>query len=125
VLSACETAVGDDRASLGLAGIAVKSGAHSVMASLWAVDDSATQKLIQEFYTGIVTTGGQSKARALQLAQQKVMANPEWHHPQYWAPFTVIGNWLDPKQRAEIYTRIEKDRKAELEAEKAKATAAR
>lgn len=51
VLSACETAVGDDRAALGLAGVAVKSGAHSVVASLWAVDDETTRAFIEEFYT--------------------------------------------------------------------------
>lgn len=34
VMSACETAVGDNRATLGLAGVAVKAGAQSTLASL-------------------------------------------------------------------------------------------
>jgi CHAT domain-containing protein len=42
VLSACETAVGDERAALGLAGVAVKAGARSTLATLWQVDDEST-----------------------------------------------------------------------------------
>lgn len=114
VLSACETAVGDDRASLGLVGIAVKSGAHSVMASLWAVDDSATQALVQKFYLNFLQDAHAlvSKARALQLAQLAVRKNKDWKHPQYWAPFTVIGNWLAPEERVRIYAELQAEKEA-------------
>jgi CHAT domain-containing protein len=37
VLSACETAAGDDKAALGLAGVAIRSGARSAIGSLWAI----------------------------------------------------------------------------------------
>ena len=50
VLSACETAVGDDRAALGLAGIALKAGARSAVATLWAINDDATSRLVMNFY---------------------------------------------------------------------------
>ena len=50
VLSACQTAAGDERAALGLAGVAVKAGARSALASLWAVNDESTARLVGEFY---------------------------------------------------------------------------
>jgi CHAT domain-containing protein len=49
-LSACDTAAGDDRAALGLAGIAIKAGASSALATLWHINDQATSELAVEFY---------------------------------------------------------------------------
>ena len=93
-LSACQTAAGDDRAALGLAGVAVKAGARSALATLWFVNDQASTFLISEFYSQWSRQGSVSKARALQLAQQKMLADRRYHHPCYWAPYLVIGNWL-------------------------------
>jgi CHAT domain-containing protein/tetratricopeptide (TPR) repeat protein len=90
VLSACETAAGDRRASLGLAGVALKSGAASTLASLWSVDDGATAELMQGFYGA--WQGGMSKAQALRVAQQQVRRDHP--HPYYWAAFMLVGNWL-------------------------------
>ena len=90
VLSACETAKGDERAALGLAGVSLKAGARSTLASLWPIADEATAKLMQRFYEGL--GDGQSKAKALQLAQQSLLADPEWAHPNYWSPYLIIGN---------------------------------
>ena len=93
-LSACETAVGDDLAALGLAGIAVKAGARSALASLWAVDDAATAILVPEFYRQL-RVAGTSKARALQRAQIGMLGSEHaFSHPRFWAPFLMIGNWL-------------------------------
>ena len=50
VLSACETASGDNRAALGMAGVAVRSGARTTVATLWAVRDDSTAILMSEFY---------------------------------------------------------------------------
>ncbi len=93
VLSACETATGDDRAALGLAGIALKAGARSAVASLWYVSDEAAGELVVDFYRGL-RSGSQSKAVALQLAQRKLVSGQRYAHPAYWAPFLLIGNWL-------------------------------
>ena len=93
-LSACQTAVGDERAALGLAGAAVKSGARSVIASLWHVDDEATMQLITEFYHQYFLNSDLTKAEALQNAQKKLMAMEQFKHPSKWAPFLIIGNWL-------------------------------
>jgi CHAT domain-containing protein len=92
-LSACQTAVGDDRAALGLAGIAIRSGARSALASLWFIDDRATSLLVTEFYKKFQAPSF-SKARALQVAQNQLIHDPRYGHPFYWAPFLLIGNWL-------------------------------
>lgn len=91
-LSACRTAAGDDRAALGLAGMAVKAGARSALATLWYVNDQASSMLITEFYREM-STGKVGKAEALREAQRKVLADPRYRHPGYWAPFLLIGNW--------------------------------
>lgn len=94
VLSACETAIGDDRAPLGLAGIALRSGARSTIASLWKVSDNATSLLMQRLYQEIATRKV-TKAVALQRAQQAILDNPDFRrHPYFWAPFILVGNWL-------------------------------
>lgn len=92
-LSACETAVGDDRAALGLAGVAIKAGARSALATLWFIDDQATSQLVAEFYRQLQDPMV-SKATALQGAQIKTLSDPEHEHPSYWAPFLLINNWL-------------------------------
>lgn len=92
-LSACETAVGDDRAALGLAGIAVKAGARSALASLWFIDDQATSDLVSEFYRQLQDSSV-TKAVALQRAQQKILTQPGHDHPSFWAPFLLINNWM-------------------------------
>ncbi len=93
-LSACKTAVGDDRAALGLAGVAIKAGARSAIATLWFVDDEATSIAISDFYNELLSNKGLSKAKALQNAQKKMIAQDRYWHPAYWAPFLLIGNWL-------------------------------
>jgi CHAT domain-containing protein/predicted negative regulator of RcsB-dependent stress response len=92
-LSACETAAGDDRAALGLAGMAIKAGAKSALATLWFIDDQATAELIAEFYKNLQDPAA-SKAVALQQAQLTLLKNPERAHPGLWAPFLLINNWL-------------------------------
>jgi CHAT domain-containing protein len=92
-LSACETAVGDDRAALGLAGVAVKAGARSALATLWFIDDEATSQLIGEFYRQLGNPSI-SKAVALQRAQLRILAEKAHEHPSFWAPFLLINNWL-------------------------------
>ncbi|MEQ9640050.1 MAG: CHAT domain-containing protein [Alphaproteobacteria bacterium] len=92
-LSACATAAGDERAALGLAGIAIKAGARSAVASLWFINDAGTSTLIADFYDRL-SDPATSKAKALQQAQIALMADRRYRHPIYWAPFLLIGNWL-------------------------------
>ena len=93
VLSACQTAQGDDRATLGLAGMAVRSGARSTLATLWSVNDQSTSELMTQFYQEL-SNGELSKAEALRRAQIKILQNPAYSHPFFWSPFVLIGNWL-------------------------------
>jgi CHAT domain-containing protein len=92
-LSACETAAGDDRAALGLAGIAIRAGARSALATLWHVSDPASYRLVVEFYRRLQNPGV-SRALALQAAQLALLKDPRYDHPCYWAPFLLINNWL-------------------------------
>ena len=93
ILSACETASGDDRAALGLAGVALKAGARSALATLWYINDVAAGQLIADFYEAL-RSGRMTKAQALRQAQRSLAADPRYAHPAYWAPFLLIGNWL-------------------------------
>ncbi|MDH3599409.1 MAG: CHAT domain-containing protein [Candidatus Tectomicrobia bacterium] len=92
-LSACETAAGDDRAALGLAGIAIKAGARSALATLWSIPDTPSAELVFQFYHGL-TELNLSKAVALQHAQTQLMQDKRFKHPAFWAPFLLINNWL-------------------------------
>ena len=92
VLSACETAPKDERAALGLAGIAVQAGARSTLASLWNIDDQASSKFIQAFYRAL--NADKSRAEALQAAQLEVLGDLRYRAPVHWAPYVLIGNWL-------------------------------
>jgi CHAT domain-containing protein len=93
ILSACQTAVGDKRATLGLAGVAVRSGARSTMATLWAVQDQSTADLMVQFYKSL-NRSKISKADALRQGQLSLLHSNEYKHPYYWAPFVLVGNWL-------------------------------
>lgn len=92
-LSACQTAVGDEKAALGLGGIAVKAGARSALATLWYINDQASSLIIKEFYAKLKQSNI-SKAKALQTAQLSLINDQRFKHPSYWAPFILIGNWL-------------------------------
>ncbi|MEC4985823.1 MAG: CHAT domain-containing protein [Oscillatoria sp. PMC 1068.18] len=93
VLSACQTAAGDDRAALGLAGVAVRAGARSTLASLWYVSDEGTSLLMTNFYREL-TNPEISKAEALRRAQVQVLAEEKFAHPYFWSAFVLVGNWL-------------------------------
>ncbi|GET37348.1 CHAT domain-containing protein [Microseira wollei] len=93
VLSACETAQGDNQAALGLAGVAVRAGARSTLATLWQVSDKSTSILIGQFYKEITDNKDIAKAEALRRAQVYLLKNSEYQLPYYWSPFVLVGNW--------------------------------
>ncbi|MUG94298.1 CHAT domain-containing protein [Scytonema sp. UIC 10036] len=103
VLSACETATGDERAVLGLAGTAVRSGARSTIATLWPVGDASTAEVMSKFYQDLKKPG-EKKSDALRMAQlsliEALKAKPPFEeiktlppHPYYWASYVLVGNW--------------------------------
>ena len=91
VLSACQTAQGDRRAALGIAGIAIQSGARSTIASLWTVDDASTAKLMGYLYHNLDT--GMTRSQALRQAKLMLLHDPQFSNPYYWSAFTLLGVW--------------------------------
>ncbi len=107
VLSACQTAIGEDRGGDGLISLSRAfqvAGARSVLASLWAVNDQSTAELMIRFYKHLLA--GKSKDVALQEAQKEFIAGPieivgedgktvlhDFSHPYHWAAFQLIGDW--------------------------------
>ncbi|MCT7988983.1 CHAT domain-containing protein [Laspinema olomoucense] len=97
ILSACETAKGDSRAALGLAGVALQAGTRSTIATLWNVKDESTSVLMIEFYKQLQNNPNLTKAEALRQAQLKLLREAprtNWDSPLYWAPYVLVGNWM-------------------------------
>ncbi|MBE9224930.1 CHAT domain-containing protein [Phormidium sp. LEGE 05292] len=93
VFSACQTAAGDNRATLGLTGIAVRAGARSTLATLWSVDDEATALFMSHFYKEL-NNNKVTKAEALRRTQQLFLQDSQFSHPYFWSAFVLVGNWL-------------------------------
>ncbi|MCH7598808.1 MAG: CHAT domain-containing protein [Myxococcales bacterium] len=93
VLSACETAVGNDRAGLGFTGSAIRAGARSALGSLWSISDTAARELMIAFYRGLQEPE-LNKAEALKKAQTTLRESERYSHPFYWAPFTLVNDWM-------------------------------
>jgi CHAT domain-containing protein len=91
-LSACRTAAGDDRATLGLAGLAVKSGARNSIASLWDVEDKSTSELFSVFYQNLTDDYAGGSVEAFRRAQ--LTMKERYVHPYFWSPFLFIGAWF-------------------------------
>lgn len=93
VLSACETLTGDKRASLGLAGVAIRGGTRSTLGTLWLVDDKSTSMLMAKFYEAFKDEKI-SKADALRQAQLALLQSQDYKDPNFWAGYVLLGNWL-------------------------------
>ena len=92
VLSCCHSGRGKIKAE-GVVGIArafLGAGARSVIASLWAIDDEATQKFMRHFYEHLVK--GQSASKSLHEAMKMMRKSEDFHAVRYWAPFILIGD---------------------------------
>ena len=96
VLSACETAAGDKRAALGLAGIAIRAGTRSTLATLWQVNDASTAEFMIQFYQQLKNPQ-LTKSQALRQAQLAFLnkySDTDYNRPYHWASFILVGNWL-------------------------------
>lgn len=106
IMSACETATGNKQRALGMAGVALRSGSRSTIATLWQVQDDSTTKLMKEFYRKL--NAGKiklNKAEILRQAQLSLLDNKkdneqqkcessEYCDPHFWSAFVLLGNWL-------------------------------
>lgn len=93
VLSACETAQGDNRAVLGLAGLAARTGTRSVVSALWIAQDTPNTEFMVRFYE-LLTQEEMTKAEAVRQAQLALMNEYGYTTPYIWANYILIGNWL-------------------------------
>ncbi len=95
VLAACQTARGDKRATLGLAGVAINAGARSTLATLWKViADESPGELLSQFYRQLKENPNITKAEALRRAQLEFLKDDSRNRPYFWAPYVLVGNWL-------------------------------
>lgn len=90
VMSACESGLGETSGEgvFGLQRGFKLAGANTLLMSLWKVDDTATQKLMAEFYRNYLS--GKSKQESLTLAQQSLRNNAKYSDPEYWAAFILL-----------------------------------
>ncbi len=90
MLSACETHLGAQSRGdeiVGLNRAFIYAGASTVIASLWRVNDQATNRLMRSFY--IHLKRGRGKAEALRMAQSEM--RKQYANPYYWAAFVLTG----------------------------------
>ncbi len=95
VLSACETGLGKNVNGEGLVGLTrglMYAGTKRAVVSLWNVDDEGTSKLMTLFYKEMLQQS-LSPAAALRAAQLKMWQQENWRNPNYWAAFTLQGEW--------------------------------
>lgn len=93
ILSACSTAKGDNRAVLGLAGIAVRAGARSAISTLWDAQDIPNTQLMVQFYQELAKDDNTTRAQALRAAQLALL-DSGYRNPHIWANYVLVGNWL-------------------------------
>src|ERR1700752_895297 len=95
VLSGCQTALGKDISGEGLMGLTrgfMYAGAPTVVASLWSVNDRATAELMKRFYHAMLAEKKRPPA-AMRAAQISLLEDKGWSSPDYWAGFTIQGEW--------------------------------
>jgi CHAT domain-containing protein len=95
VLSACDTASGDQQSGEGLFGLQRAlsvAGARSTLLSLWKVDDDATAYFMERYYT--LLKQGRGRMEALLAVQEEFRTKPQlpvWEDYRYWAAFQLVG----------------------------------
>lgn len=92
IINACETAAGDDLATLGIAGAAVRAGARSAIASLWTLDDAPSVTFTEILYKNLQEPDV-SRAEAVRRAQRELIKDTRYNHPRYWSPYILVGDW--------------------------------
>ncbi|NEQ71035.1 MAG: CHAT domain-containing protein, partial [Symploca sp. SIO2D2] len=90
VLSASNTAAGNEQIPFGLAGLALKSKVRSILGSLISVEDGYTAYCMVKFYREL-TQSKVTKAEALRRTQ--LTSVNDGRHPSEWASFILIGDW--------------------------------
>ncbi|MEM7539002.1 MAG: CHAT domain-containing tetratricopeptide repeat protein [Chloroflexota bacterium] len=95
VLSACETAIGENSLGdeiLGLTRSFLYAGTPAIVTTLWRISDEASSTLMAEFYRNLYQEK-MTTAQALRSAQVHVMQQQQWSSPYYWAAFNLTGDY--------------------------------
>ena len=90
VLGACNTALGEvsQDGILGLQTAFKEAGAHTLLMTLWSVNDKATSEFMKRFYTYLFS--GKTKHESLDLARADLMHSDDFKDPIYWVPFIML-----------------------------------
>lgn len=98
LLSACNTAAGDDRDAEGLSGLASAfffAGTRNLLVSHWPVYSDAATRLTTGLFAALEQDPGTSRAQALRASMLAILDDPaatdRQRHPAYWAPFMLVG----------------------------------
>ncbi|WP_168224649.1 CHAT domain-containing protein [Rhodoferax aquaticus] len=95
VLSACNTAAADGKAEEALSGLArgfFYAGSRSLLVTHWAVESESAKLLTTSTFAHYAANPKEPKAESLRQAMLKVMANPKYAHPAFWAPYALVGD---------------------------------
>ena len=95
VLSACQTALGEEVRGEGLVGLTrgfMYAGAPRVLATLWTVQDRASMELMDRFYERM-SEHQDRPAAALRAAQLSLLERQRFKAPYFWAGFELQGEW--------------------------------
>lgn len=100
VLSSCQTARGRVSAGEGLIGMSWAlfiAGTSTTVASQWPVDSASTARLMVDFHRSLRAPRNGArvgKAEAFRRAALKLMPEPKYRHPFFWAGFVVVGDGM-------------------------------
>jgi CHAT domain-containing protein len=101
-LSACETGLGQRMSGEGLMGLGrafFYAGARNLLVSLWKVPDKSTSLFMIDFYKQLfndknrASTSKDNFSASLRNAKLKMIKNPVYQNPHYWAPFILVGSY--------------------------------
>jgi len=98
MLSACNTASGDELGAEGLSGLArafIYAGARSLLVSHWSVESSSAAELTTGMFDVMSADDSIGRSEALQMSMVDLMMDedqPYYSHPAFWAPFSLIGD---------------------------------
>jgi len=94
ILSACNTAAGDQPGAEGLSGLArafIYAGARSMLVSHWPVETNSAHKLTTGLFKVLNANDNLSKAEALRQSMLQLASTKGFEHPALWAPFSLVG----------------------------------
>ena len=95
ILSACNTAAADGQADEALSGLArgfFYAGSRSLLVTHWSVESESAKLLTTNTLAHYMANAKEGKAESLRQAMLTVMANPQYQHPAFWAPYALVGD---------------------------------